>query len=124
MAETSEDRTPVLADILPVRVSSKRVLVEVAPSNTNHRLTVRGPAIQLRRGRRTAGTCREAIIAVLSAQGVEPVQTATDVHAALAAAGGTWSKQTAYKALYRMTNEGILIRRGSGFVLVTSPRTQ
>lgn len=91
--------------------------VVVTPSNTNHRLTVRGPTIQLRRHQLLPGSCREAMLTTMRADGRHDLWTTTKVHAAIAAIGTTWSKQTVYKTLHRMVNDGILVQGDNGFVL-------
>jgi Fe2+ or Zn2+ uptake regulation protein len=90
------------------------------PSNTNHRLTVRGPTIQLQRHRLLSASCREAVLTTMRADGRHDLWTTTKVHAAIAATGTTWSKQTVYKTLHRMVNDGILVQGDSGFVLAAS----
>lgn len=94
-------------------------MVVVTPSNTNHGLTVRGPAIQLERHRRTVGSCREAVLEALKADGLGPVRNSADVHALLADAGATWSKSTVAKAVFRMIKEGALTRKDGRLVLVS-----
>jgi hypothetical protein len=51
-------------------------------------------------------------------------RTPTDIHASGAAARPTWSRQTIYKAMYRMAKDGVLIREGNGFVLCAGSKTK
>lgn len=55
---------------------------------------------------------------MLSTQGIEPVHTAADVHALLAAAGAVWTKQTVAKALFKMVKDGTLVRKYGRLILL------
>jgi len=59
----------------------------------------------------------------MSTNGQRVPWTPTDIHAAVAAAGTTWSRQTIYKAMYRMAKDGVLTREGNGFVLSAGSET-
>ena len=59
----------------------------------------------------------------MSTNGRRGPWTPTDIHAAVAAAGTTWSRQTIYKAMYRMAKDGILTREGNRFAFRAGSKT-
>lgn len=90
----------------------------VTPPNTNRRLSFPGPSIKLSRLRMAAGSCREAVLAALRTGGPGGEHSAAEVHAMLAATGGTWSVQTVYKTMRRMVCDDLLSWRGGLFRLM------
>lgn len=92
----------------------------VTPPNTNRPITVQVPPIRLTRYRLCAGSCREALLAALTADVNRRPRTAAEMHITLKAGGAMWSAQTIYKTMRRMRNDGILDWQDGHFQL-TAP---
>ena len=91
----------------------------VTPPNTNHTLKFAAPPIQLCDLRLQAGSCREAVLAILTSDPdlAGKAVTADQLDRALAGRGTGYARGTVYKTLRRMAREGLLTWAGSRFRL-------
>lgn len=95
-------------------------MVVVTPPNTNRPQPVAFPSVAIRKYRMMGGSCREAVLDVLTGTGVATSQpsTCTDIHTLLQATNAAHSEDTVYKALRRMADDGILAWAEGTFRLI------
>ena len=93
--------------------------MEVMPPNTNRALTITASPIQLHDLRIRAGSCHEAIMAVLTSDPglIGQAVSADDVESVLTLRGARYARGTVYKTLRRMARQGLLTWSRSRFHL-------